>query len=100
MEVVGHAMYLGIMLGPSAGAVQWSASIAKFKGRVADIFESRLPMKLAAVQYSSRAVSVLSFLGQVAPREQLGLCVRRKPMPVRGRLEPPSGVRAAVGAWA
>ena len=65
-NIVPSAKYLGIYLGPKAGAHQWVAPVSKFKVRVGEIHAQNLPAGISAVQYMSKAVSVLGYVGQIA----------------------------------
>ena len=65
MDIVSHAKYLGFLLGPTSGRLQWKVAVKKFKERVAEINSMRLPLPLARGQYSSRAVPVLGYIAQL-----------------------------------
>jgi hypothetical protein len=64
MKIQGRAKYLGMYLGPEAGAVQWDKPLEKSKGRVSEInatsgLISFAIRQFAIRQFSCKAVSVL-----------------------------------------
>ena len=65
MAISCSAKYLGMMLGPTAGKVQWEAPLQKFKKRCKEMCEQKLPIKLAIGHFSTRAVSVLGYKAQM-----------------------------------
>ena len=67
MQIAGHAKYLGLYLGPSAGAEQWRKPIQKFLEITAQLKDNDLPMALAVRQFNSRAVPVLGYKAQMVP---------------------------------
>ena len=60
------AKYLGFFLGPSAGTCQWVAPIKEFVERVDIIGASNTGPSLAAYTFNTRAVPVVSYVGQLA----------------------------------
>jgi len=67
MKIQASAKYLGMFLGPEAGAVQWDKPIEKFKGRVAEINFNSGPISFAIRQFNCKAVSVLGYKAQMVP---------------------------------
>jgi hypothetical protein len=65
LSISNHAKYLGIFMGPTAGSVQWLAPIAKFKQRCEKIYCDRMPRWIACREYTSKAMSVLLYVGQL-----------------------------------
>ena len=59
--------YLGLFVGPKAGDNNWTAPTAKFLARTQQISCESLPLELAAGQFTSRAVSMLGYVGQFMP---------------------------------
>ena len=66
MEVINHAYYEGILLGPIAGQGQWKNALKKFRERVSQINAPHLPLPLAGAEYISRAAPVLGYIAQIA----------------------------------
>ena len=63
----GMAKYLGVFLGSEANLINWEGPVAKFVQRTCDIASQQLLAAIAANQYFSKAISVLSFVGQSIP---------------------------------
>ena len=55
-KVAPVGKYLGFMLGPQAGAVQWNAPLDKFRQRVSDIHHSGAAVSVASYTYNFRVV--------------------------------------------
>ena len=55
-------------MGPTAGSVQWLAPVAKFKQRCDEIYCNKMPGWMACREYSSKATSVLLYVGQLCLR--------------------------------
>ena len=70
-NIVSASKYLGIYLGPQAGAKQWIAPLAKFKNRVSEIHAQHLPAQLAVNSFMSKGVSVLGYVSQIVPPPRL-----------------------------
>ena len=66
-RIASSGKYLGIYLGLSAGAKQWEAPLDKLKARTDEIHAAKLPAFKAAARFTSRAVPVLAYVGQVSP---------------------------------
>ena len=64
-KIAPYGKYLGLYIGPGAGVMQWVAPLEKFKARVDEPHGAKLPASKAAVVFASRAVPVLSYVGQV-----------------------------------
>jgi hypothetical protein len=65
MKIQGSAKYLGMHLGPEAGAVQWDKPIEKFNGRVSEINSTSGPISFAIRQFNCKAVPVLGYKAQM-----------------------------------
>ena len=65
-KIPDKGKYLGIYPGPKAGSVQWNAAVSKFKDRSIEIGRLHLPQGLAIARFTSKAVSVLGYIGQFA----------------------------------
>jgi hypothetical protein len=63
-QVKRAAKYLGAFLGPSAGALMWSAAVAMWYDRASTIAALGAPISTTAFLYNSRAVSTLSYVSQ------------------------------------
>ena len=61
------AKYLGFIVGPTAGAVQWDGALEKFNGRCIALRLSEQPLSLKVGQFSGRAISVLGYIAQLVP---------------------------------
>jgi hypothetical protein len=67
-SVASHALYLGAMVGPAAGAHQWTAAMSKWKGRVAKFVSAGAAIiSTTAYIYNSRGLPVLAYLAQLFP---------------------------------
>ena len=60
------APYLGAAVGPQSGLHFWSTPITKFHERIGALARSGAPSRVVGQLYESRAVSVLSYLAQLA----------------------------------
>ena len=58
---------LGVVLGPSAGEIQWQSVEAKYESRLLDIARSGAPPSIAIRLHSTFAVPTLGYLAQVLP---------------------------------
>jgi len=65
--IANSAKYLGFVLGPRAGAAQWTEPLKKFMFRVDQIARSGDSAAVSFRQYSSKAVSVLGYVAQLIP---------------------------------
>ena len=65
MSVCNCAGYLGILLGPTPGSLQWQKALKKFQDRVTSIHTLHLPAELAKGQYST--LPTLHYLAQIVP---------------------------------
>ena len=62
------AKYLGLFLGPGVSpGTNWEAPVSKFVDRTSQLADQGLPLDQAAAQFSSRAVPVLNYVGQIEP---------------------------------
>ena len=59
--------YLGWALGRCSNEQRWATAVAKYKGRVASIAESRAPVSITVRLYNVYALPVLSYLPNVGP---------------------------------
>ena len=66
-KINAASKYLGIFLGPKAGALQWKAPMVKFYDRVDQIYRQKLPPSLAGARYGTHGVSVMGYVGQFMP---------------------------------
>ena len=66
-HVTNVGKYLGFQLGPLGGEAQWSAPIEKFRSRVREVKALSLPLGLTALQFATRAIPVLGYVGQLVP---------------------------------
>ena len=64
-NVCGASKYLGIFLGPSAGATQWSLPLEKWSARAATITDVGASAAIAANLYNTRAVTTMSYVAQL-----------------------------------
>ena len=69
-KVTNHGKYLGVYLGPDSAGHQWITPIQKFRDRVTMINASKGPLSLAALQFNTKALSVLQYVGQLVPPPQ------------------------------
>jgi hypothetical protein len=67
MKIQSCAKYLGIFIGPTAGALQWEKPIAKFQKRCQLLNLENLPFQMTIGRFSSRAVPVLGYVAQFVP---------------------------------
>jgi len=67
MKIQSSAKYLGVFLGPKAGAKQWVAPTAKYEKRCKAINAEDAPMRMAVSRYSTHAVTVLGYMAQFIP---------------------------------
>ena len=67
MQIVNSSIYLGVSLGPTAGACFWTPALSKFKARVQEINQRKEPILQSIRSFNSRAFPVLSHLAQLAP---------------------------------
>ena len=77
-SVSGASKYLGIFLGPSAGATQWSLPLEKWSARAATITDVGASAAIAANLYNSRAVTTMSYVAQLRPLPKTAKAVERK----------------------
>ena len=66
-QVANNGKYLGFIMGPTPGVLQWRGPLSKFKSRVADIRSCGTPLGMIGPSFASRAVSVLGYVGQLVP---------------------------------
>ena len=83
-QVLPCCRYLGFYLGPAAGQMQWASPLSKWASRSELIAATGCPPLAAACLYNSRAVTTLSYVGQlvplISPRELCGeLCWLQQP---------------------
>jgi len=65
--IANAAKYLGFVLGPRAGLLQWEEPLKKFQFRVDQIARSGDSAAVSFRQFSSKAVSVLGYVAQLIP---------------------------------
>ena len=65
--IKGAATYLGIWLGPEAGNLRWEEAKGTYLSRGQELACSSLPPSVTIPQYNLRAVTTLSYVGQVQP---------------------------------
>lgn len=65
--VAGSARYLGVLIGPRAGAHFWDRAIGKFAHRCVALHASPAHLANKVTRYITHCLSVLLFLGQLAP---------------------------------
>ena len=67
-RVVNVGKYLGLHLGPAAGAAQWSAPHLKWSSRTRTIAGHHAPVGTSCRLYNVRAITTLGYVGQlIAP---------------------------------
>ena len=72
--------YLGFVLGPKAGTLQWKAPLEKYKDRVEEIYNSRASIAIASYTYNVRAFSVVSYVRQLAPPPKQAKAIEKSPL--------------------
>ena len=63
-RILAALKYLGLYLGPQAASWNWNSQRAKFSSRVKAIIRSGAPLGASLSLYSSRAMTVLSYVAQ------------------------------------
>ena len=66
-RVEGAAKYLGIFLGPSAGALQWREQASKWTDRSRAIASKGASAAISVFQYNTRAITTMSYIAQFFP---------------------------------
>jgi len=64
-KIQSAGKYLGIVMGPRAGALQWKAPMQKFRQRAQAIGSTHAPLSIASHLYNVHAVSVLLYVAQL-----------------------------------
>ena len=64
-KIASHSKYLGIIMGPAAGARSWTAPLLKYVDRNAAIASSRGPPALCTWFHTTRATPVLQYVAQL-----------------------------------
>lgn len=66
-QIANIAKYLGFFLGPDAGTKQWDGPCQRFRDRVSDIQDAKLLVQFSSIEFSSKAMPVLLYVGQPVP---------------------------------
>jgi hypothetical protein len=66
-NIKSAAIYLGFLLGPTAGSTQWDKLMRKYLARARAIGATHAPFNISAYMYNSKAVSVLAYKAQLIP---------------------------------
>ena len=69
-QITNDGKGLGVYLGPDSGGHQWITPIQKFRDRVTKIIASKGPLSAAALQFITKALPVLQYVGQLVPPPQ------------------------------
>jgi hypothetical protein len=67
MTISDCGKYLGFFIGPSAGAHNWLAPIARFRQRVREVHVAGLPARVSAIEYNTKCIPTLLYVAQLCP---------------------------------
>ena len=67
VQITTCAKYLGVFLGPAAGAKQWVAPMEKFLKRCIDLRDSDQPALMAIRNFNTKVLPVLGYVAQMIP---------------------------------